>query len=135
VKPQGTYMCVFSHKHVLYCVNKRTSVISVFSDVSKAIVRTNHKFLLMKLSAMYPWALEGLFPRGASRGFFFLGGAKSSEICFFPLTIKKTTFFAEIFNILWGLAPPTSLPTPMNVPTCMVRMLVNFHKNQIMQLK
>jgi len=39
---------------------------------------------------------------GGTSGIFtkiFLGGAKSGEICFFPLETKKTTFFAENFKI------------------------------------
>jgi len=31
--------------------------------------------------------------------------AKSGEICFFPLEIKKTTLFGEIFKIQGDLAP------------------------------
>jgi len=43
-----------------------------------------------------PWASEGFFPGGASRGFsqnFFQRGAKSGEICFLPLEIEKQPFF------------------------------------------
>jgi len=32
-------------------------------------------------------------------------GAKSSEICFFPLETKKATFFAEIFKIQGDCSP------------------------------
>jgi len=34
----------------------------------------------------------GIFPK-------FFQGAKSGEICFFPLKTKKTTFFAKNFKI------------------------------------
>jgi len=43
-----------------------------------------------------PWASEGFFPGGASRGFsqnFYQAGGKSGEICFLFLEIKITTFF------------------------------------------
>jgi len=53
------------------------------------------------------WASEGFFP----------GGAKSGEIWFIPLEIEKTTFFANNFNIQWGLCPPCPLPTPMLTQT------------------
>jgi len=48
------------------------------------------------LYKIHAWASEGFFPGGATRAFskIFLGGAKSDEICFFPLETKKTTFFA-----------------------------------------
>jgi len=35
------------------------------------------------------------YRRGHQR--IFPGGAKSGEICFFPLETKKTTFFVQIF--------------------------------------
>ena len=38
----------------------------------------------------------------------FFRGAKSGEICFFPVEIKKTTAFTEIFKIQRGAMPPTS---------------------------
>jgi len=50
-----------------------------------------------------------IFPRGGALGDFskiFPGGAKSGEIYFFPLEIKKTTFFAEIFKIQGRKATP-----------------------------
>jgi len=37
---------------------------------------------------------------------FFAGGAKSGEICFFPLITKKTTFFAKNFKIQGAFSPP-----------------------------
>jgi len=42
------------------------------------------------------------FSRGALVDFSksFLPGAKSNEICFLPLEIKKTAFIAEIFKFL-----------------------------------
>jgi len=40
-------------------------------------------------------------------------GAKSGEICFFPLETKKTAFFAEIVKIQGDLDLPCPLPTPM----------------------
>ena len=42
------------------------------------------------------------FSRGSLVDFSksFSTGAKSGEICFFPLEIKKTAFFAEIFKLL-----------------------------------
>ena len=43
------------------------------------------------------------FSRGATSGFFqnvFIREAKSGEICFLPLKIKKTASFAEIFKFL-----------------------------------
>ena len=49
-----------------------------------------------------------IFSRGATRRFFqnLSRGAKSSEICFFPLKTKKTNFFAKNFKIQGGLGPP-----------------------------
>jgi len=49
-----------------------------------------------------------MFSTGATREFskIFLGRAKSGEICFFSLEIKKTTFFAEIFKIYVGQGQP-----------------------------
>jgi len=48
-----------------------------------------------------------IFSREAHGDFskIFPGVAKSGEICFFPLETKKTTFFAEIFQIQEGLSP------------------------------
>jgi len=43
---------------------------------------------------------EGIFPK------FFPGGAKSSEICFLPLEIEKTTIFANHFKIQEEPRPP-----------------------------
>jgi len=64
---------------------------------------------LPKISDFLPWASERFFPGGALGNFFqnFSRGAKSGEICFFALEIKKISFFAEIFKIL----PP--IPTPI----------------------
>jgi len=47
---------------------------------------------------------ERIFSKGGALGIFpkFFQGAKSGEICFFPLKIKKTTFFVEIFKIQGG---------------------------------
>jgi len=44
---------------------------------------------------------KDFFPGGHSGIFlkFFQWGAKSSEILFFPLKTKKTTFFAKDFKI------------------------------------
>ena len=68
---------------------------------------------------------EGFFPGGDSWGFsqnFFHGGRKSGEICFLPLEIGKTTFFANNFKIQGGLAP--SLPTPMSYSTFIRKSIV-----------
>jgi len=53
------------------------------------------------------WASEGFFQGGAPGDFsnIFPWGAKSGEICFFPLENKKTTFFAETFKIQGGGSP------------------------------
>jgi len=54
------------------------------------------------------WASEGFFPGGGSKGFsqnFFQGGAKSGEIRFLPLEIKKT-FFANNFKFQGRQGPP-----------------------------
>ena len=48
---------------------------------------------------------QGIFPK------FFQEGAKSGEICFFPLETKKATSFAEIFKIQVSRGSPP--PTPM----------------------
>jgi len=48
------------------------------------------------------------FSRGRGIGNFskiILGGAKTGEICFFPLETKKITFFAEIFKPRGATAP------------------------------
>ena len=37
---------------------------------------------------------------------FSRGGAKSGEICFLPLEIEKTTFFANNYKILGARPPP-----------------------------
>jgi len=53
-----------------------------------------------------------IFPGGGALWDFtklFLWEGKCGQICFFPLEIKKTTFFAENFKIKWGVPPP--LPT------------------------
>jgi len=47
---------------------------------------------------------EGDFPKS------FPGRAKSDEICFLPLKIEKTTFFANNFKIKGRAKPP--LPPP-----------------------
>ena len=57
-----------------------------------------------------PWALEGFFSRGVSRGIsqiFSRGRAKNGEICFLHHEIEKTTFFAHNFKIQGGLGPPS----------------------------
>jgi len=67
---------------------------------------------------LQPWASEEFFPGWVDYGIFqnfFNGGVKSGEICFFPLEIKKTTFFAEIFKIWGGGQGP--FPTPMLATT------------------
>jgi len=54
--------------------------------------------------------------RGGTGRFFqniSSGGAKSGEICFFPLEYKKTTFFGEIFKIQEGAKSPLC-PPPSN---------------------
>ena len=57
---------------------------------------------------------ERIFARGGgSTGFsqhFFQGGAKSGEICFLPLEIEKTTFFASNFKIQGGKPPSFRRP-------------------------
>ena len=61
-----------------------------------------------------PWASEGFFPGGTSRGFsqnFFQGGGTHGEIWFLPLEIEKTTFFANNFKIQKGKAPPRPPPS------------------------
>jgi len=65
-----------------------------------------------------PWASEGFFPRGALGDFFLLfpGGAKSSEIWFFPLKTEKTTFFAENFKIQGDQGPPWPPPSDARAP-------------------
>jgi len=48
------------------------------------------------------------FFQGGTRGFFqkFSGGAKSGEICFSHLKLRKQPFFAEIFKIQGGVFHP-----------------------------
>jgi len=62
-----------------------------------------------------------IFSRGDTRWFFqnFYRGAKSGEICFFPLETKKTTFFAKMFKIQGGQGPPAHLPSDVHaVQSC-----------------
>jgi len=78
----------------------------------------NTRLELPSEDGLCTWASEGFF-QGEPLGFFskiFLGGAKSGNICFFPLETKKTTFFAKIFKIQGGkdLSAPPPLPTPMH---------------------
>jgi len=54
-------------------------------------------------------ASEGFFQGGATRGFFkIFWGGKSSEICFFPLETKKTTFLCCNFQNPGGAKAPPS---------------------------
>jgi len=55
---------------------------------------------------------------------FSKGGAKSGEICFLPLEIEKTTFFANNFKIHGGTGPMPPLPKPM-----LKRITADFCKN------
>jgi len=64
-----------------------------------------------------------IFSRGWPAGDFskiLLGGAKSGEICFFPLEIEKTTFLSEIFKIqgAFGPCPPFRRPWLCIVSHC-----------------
>ena len=60
----------------------------------------------------HAWASEGFFPGGTTKRFskIFPWGAKSGEICFFPLEIKKTTFFGWNFQNPGGSRPPPAPP-------------------------
>ena len=71
-------------------------------------------YTMLYLIGWGPWASGGFFPGGHQGIFpkFFQGDVKSGEICFFPLEIKKTIFFAEISKI-HGALPP--LPPPFHV--------------------
>ena len=56
-----------------------------------------------------------IFSRGGTCGFFqnLSMGAKSGEICFFPLETKKTTFFCWNFqNPRGGQDPPAPFGGP-----------------------
>ena len=61
-----------------------------------------------RLSCVEFMRVGRIFSKGGPRGDFFeifLRGAKSGEICFYPLETKKTTFFGEIFKIKVAFPP------------------------------
>jgi len=61
---------------------------------------------------LQPWASEGFFLWGGSRGFsqnFFQGGPNVVKLGFYPSKLKKQPFFANTLKIQGGipLAPPS----------------------------
>jgi len=63
----------------------------------------------------------------------FPGGAKSGEVCFFPLKTKQTTFFTENFEIQRGKAPcpyPTLIDLSFHFATQLKRLAdLRFYRN------
>jgi len=91
-------------------------VANEFSDETRGFPIHVLPFVLRyRLPYLQPWTLEGFFPWGPLGVFQNVSrGAKSGEICFFPLEINKTAFFAKIFKIYGRRRPPL----PLVASTC-----------------
>jgi len=77
----------------------------VFPELQAAQKHIRHEAIQVDLYGQLTLLVNGwILSVGVGR--IFSTGAKSGEICFFPLKTKTTTFLAENFKIKGGPRPP-----------------------------
>jgi len=103
--------------HVVICIFSKNAIFSNVATTFASVLLTKLRF--------FNHGRRKDFSRGAVGDFLKLvsRGAKSGEICFLPLEIEKTTFFAHNFKIQGAKAPPSPLPTPMSSITAQVQIV------------